>query len=97
MSLLTNDRVMSRALIVESVTGSDPLNSTRRRSVVTARALLVWSFFMEGHTERAVAEQIGWSRESVHHYRDIFRDALTYGNRPELVDGWKKLKNIIDG
>ena len=94
--MLTNDRLMSRALIVESVTGSDPLRATRKRDVVTARALLVWSFFMDGCTEKEVAEAIGWDRGAVHHYRDIFRDAMQYGNRPELVLGWKKLKNIIE-
>lgn len=94
--MLTNDRVMSRALIVESVAGHDPLNASRKREVVTARALLVWSFFMDGCTEKAVADAIGWDRGAVHHYRDIFRDALQYGNRPELVDGWNKLRKILD-
>ena len=94
--MLTESKLTNRAILVESIVGSDPLNSTRKRDVVTARALLVWSLFMDGHTEHEVAEAMGWHRTSVHHYRDIFKDALMYHNRPELIMAWDELKKVLN-
>lgn len=94
--MLTESKLTNRAMLVESITGADPLNATRRREVVTARALLVWSLFMDGHSETEIAKAMGWHRTTLHHYRDIFRDALQYGNRPELVRGWLELKTVIE-
>ena len=94
--MLTNESVVNRAMAVESVTGYDPLLDTRRREVVTARALLAWSLLKEGRTEHEVASAIGWTRPTVHYYREIFTDAEIYGNRPELLLGWEKLKKILD-
>lgn len=84
------------ASIVESITGHDPLNGSRRRGVVTARILLANALLRLGWTEEDTGAAIGWNHATVHYYRQALRDAEKFGNNPALLRGWKQLLKIID-
>ena len=84
------------ALIIESVTGADPLRLTRKRAVVDARTLLVHAYRVQGRTEQQIADDIGYSRAAVHHYCALFSDAEEYNNNPALLRNWSRLKSVLD-
>ena len=84
------------ATIVESITGADPMRVTRARPVIEARTILVAALLAQGMTEEAAAREIGFARGTIHHYRDLLRDAQQYGNAPQMLANWKKLKALLD-
>lgn len=88
--------VESLAAIVESVTGADPLKERRSRPLVYARVLLVHALRSQGWTQERIAAAIGFNRMSIQHYCEMWRDAETYGNNPELLKNWKHLQTILD-
>lgn len=83
-------------ILVDSIVGADPLKASRARPVIDARTILVNALFAQGYTEQAVADMIGYARPTIHHYRELMRDAEKYGNNPEMLTQFAKLKNIMD-
>lgn len=88
--------IESLATLVESISGADPMRSTRSRPVVEARTILVAALLAQGMTEEAASRAIGFSRGTIHHYRELMRDAEKYGNAPDMLTNWKKLKALLD-
>ena len=86
----------SLALLVESITGVGPLQDTRKRTVVESRCLLVSALLKQGYTEEEVAALIGFDHSTVHHYRDMMRDAQQYNTRPGMLSYWKTLSSVLD-
>ena len=82
--------------IVESICGTDPLAPGRTRTQVASRTLLVNALLAQGRTEEETAQMIGYNRNTIHHYRDLLRDALTYAKcNPLLSAWWGQLKNVL--
>lgn len=88
--------VENTALIVEHITGADPLKNSRQRGVIMARTLLVNALLYSGYTEQRAADSLGFGHPNIHHHRQKLRDALAYNNDPDLVTYWTKLKKILD-
>ena len=84
------------ATLVESITGADPMRYSRARPVVEARAVLVSALRAQGLSEEAIAQEIGFSRGCIHHQIELMRDAERYGNAPQMLSYWKKLKALLD-
>lgn len=84
------------ATLVESIAGADPMRCNRSRPVVEARVILTQALLTQGLTEEAVAEKIGFNRSTIHYYRERMHDAQQYGNAPEMLNNWYKLKTILD-
>ena len=84
------------AVLVESITGADPMKASRARPIVEARVILVAALFASGMTENTAAQQTGFNRSTIHHYRDLMRDAQQYGNAPQMLMNWNKLKSLLD-
>ena len=72
------------------------MRATRARPVVEARCILVGALLAQGLSENAAAEQTGFTRSTIHHYRDLLRDAQQYGNAPQMLANWYKLKALLD-
>ena len=64
--------------------------------VVLARTLLANALLLQGGTENSVGEEMGYDASTIHHYRQLLRDAQKYGTDPYLLRDWKKLKNTLD-
>lgn len=90
------NNIEALASCVENIMGADPLRAGRTRPVVEARVLLVAVLRAQGYTQQRIADLLGFARISIQHYDAIFRDAMTYPSRPEIVKGWKKLQKIYD-
>ena len=88
--------IESLSIIVESIAGANPLASNRSRPVVLARTLLANALLLKGGTENSVGEEMGYDASTIHHYRQLLRDAQKYGTDPYLLRDWKKLKNTLD-
>lgn len=84
------------AMIVESVTGSDPLRAGRSRPVVEARVLLASVLLAKGYTEHQTGDALGFDHATIHHYKTLLDDARRYGNNPQMLRNWNKLKQILD-
>ena len=84
------------ATLVESIAGADPMRASRARPVVEARTILVAALLAGGMSENAAAAETGFNRCTIHHYRDLLRDAEKYGNAPEMLANWHKLKSLLD-
>ena len=84
------------ATLVESIAGADPMRASRARPVVEARAILVAALLAGGMSENTAAAETGFNRCTIHHYRDLLRDAEQYGNAPQMLANWRKLKTILD-
>lgn len=88
--------VEALALVVESITGADPLGSTRARPVVEARTLLACALLAQGHSETETGTLLGFNHATIHHYKGLLRDAKLYNNNPRLLAAWKELQRIYD-
>ena len=84
------------AQIVESVTGHSPLAESRARPIVEARIVLASLLLDRGMTECEAGRAIGWDHSTIHHYREIMRDAKQYGTRPQMVASYRQIKSILD-
>ena len=84
------------ATLVESIAGADPMRCNRSRPVVLARTLLANALLLQGGTENSVGEEMGYDASTIHHYRQLLRDAQNYGTDPYLLRDWQKLKNTLD-
>jgi transposase len=84
------------ATLVESIAGADPMRCNRSRPVVEARIILTQALLTQGLTEEAVAEKLGFNRSTINYYRERMRDAQKYGNAPEMLANWYKLKSLLD-
>lgn len=78
------------SVIVENLTGFDPLKDTRKRGNVEARVLLANALLTMGMTETATGDLLGKNHSTIHHYRDLLKDL------PCLQKNWERLKKILD-
>ena len=83
------------AALVESIAGADPLQRDRSRPVVDARTLLASALLAQGITEPAAGKMLGYNASTIHHYRELMRDAEK-GYNPALLTKWNELKSILD-
>lgn len=81
--------------LVDDISGADPLKNSRARPVIIARTLLVNILFEEGYSEHAVGEMIGFSRDTIHHYRRLMQDARKYNNDAVLIKKWDELQKVL--
>lgn len=73
----------------------DPMEETRRRPVVTARAFIAYRLLLEGFTEHAVGAVLGWDHATINHYR---RKAATMLSAPGYTaerELWHKFNETI--
>lgn len=96
MTMLHWMTVDTLALLVEDITGSDPLRANRTRPVVDARCLLVNALIARGMKEREAAALSGFSRPTIHYHKQRLSDAMRYGTDPQLLDRWERLRILID-
>lgn len=87
-------RLDALCLIIESVTGADPLKDCRKHAVISARVILANMLLREGMTETEVGDVIGWHHSTIHHYKTILRDALNYNTDHQLINNWNKVNTI---
>ena len=78
------------SVIVENLTGFDPLKDTRKRGNVEARVLLANALLTMGMTENATGDLLGKNHSTIHHYRDLLKDL------PCLQKNFDRLKKILD-
>lgn len=81
--------------LVDDIAGADPLKNSRARPVVIARTLLVNVLFEEGYSEHAVGDMIGFSRDTIHHYRRLMQDARKYNNDAVMMKKWDELHKVL--
>lgn len=78
------------SVIVENLTGFDPLKDTRKRGNVEARVLLANALLTMGMTETATGDLLGKNHSTIHYYRDLLKDL------PGLQKNFDRLKKILD-
>lgn len=84
------------SIIVENITGADPLRDGRARPVVESRVLLANVLLAKGYTEHQTGDALGFDHATIHHYKTLLDDARRYGNNPQMLRNWNKLKQILD-
>lgn len=80
---------------MEMAASCNPMEETRRRPVVTARAFIAYRLLLEGFTEHAVGAVLGWDHATINHYR---RKAATMLSAPGYTaerELWHKFNETI--
>jgi len=75
--------------------GYDPLERTRKRDIVTARAMVAYVLYQECLEKPQIGELLGVSRHSISHYIELMEMAILNRHCPGYEaerDLWKKFE-----
>ena len=72
--------------------GYDPRENTRKRDIVSARAMVAYALYQECFTKPEIGELLGVSRHSVSHYLELMEDIFTLRGYEAERDLWKKFE-----
>ena len=73
----------------------DPMEESRRRPVVTARAFIAYRLLMEGFTEHAVGAVLGWDHSTINHYRQRAAAMLSAPGYTAERELWTRFNETI--
>ena len=80
---------------METVSGYDPVEESRKRIVVSCRMMVAYALLLEGWTEHDVGIALGWDHSTIHHYRNRFMEMLTTPGYDAEMEIWRKFKTAI--
>ena len=91
--LRSKANVYCRAM--EHLVGVNPVQESRRRPVVTARAFIAYRLLMEGFTEHAVGAVLGWDHSTINHYRQRAATMLSAPGYTAERELWTRFNETI--
>ena len=79
--------------VMEQAADLDPMEESRRRPVVTARAFIAYRLLLEGFSEHAVGSVLGWDHSTINHYRQRAATMLSAPGYTAERELWNKFND----
>lgn len=89
------DKAERYCAVMQETTGVDPLESSRRRPVVTARMMVAYALLQDGYTLNATGTILGMDHATISHYKDRMGDVLKAPGYEAERAIWNKFKKTI--
>lgn len=90
-------RIMAERLIavMRDLTGTDPLERSRRRDLVAARMMIAFVLAKDGASEPAIGELLGMNHTTIHYYITERMPRITLPGWEAEYDIWLKFKKAV--
>lgn len=80
---------------MKELTGINPVEESRKRSVVSCRTMVANVLLLEGWTEHQIGAALGWDHSTINHYRKKFEAMMTTPGYDAEKEIWRKFKEAI--
>ena len=81
--------------IMLEISGADPSQERKFRPVVMARVMVAYALLLDGYTENAIGNVLGWDHSTINHYRGKMNDILSSPGYEAERELWEKFRERI--